>query len=205
MDNDPPPVTPPDPERPGAWVEVPTPLASPKRRSTGLLVAVVALVVAGLVAIVVVTRGGGPTIPDEVAGQPRITAGPTVEVLDAIGDLEVDGVSMDVAIYGTELAPAYMVMIVSGDIGGDAGDMLGTLPEGVFSDRNVSVDFSSSIRATVDGVGYVCAPAVGADLGTEVTMCLFAGGDLGGIVMSLTPAAVQGLMATTQRLVDEIG
>ncbi len=199
------PPAPPEPGQPEPWVEVPTPMAAPKERNKGLLVAVVILVVIGLIAIVMLTQGGGPgELPDELAGQPRVTSGPAAEVLGAFDDLEVAGVSMDLAIYGTELAPAYMVMSASGDLGGGAQGMLSTLPTGMFSNAGAQIDFSKSVTANVDGVEYVCAPATNTDAGMNVSMCLYSGDDLGGVVMSFTASDLNALMSTTQDLVAEI-
>jgi hypothetical protein len=201
---------PPLPAAPRAWgdddppVEVPTPAPVPARRHVGVLVAMTILVVIVIVAVVA-SAGGDGGLPDRLGGQVRVTEGPAVEMLDAVGDIEVEGVSFTVAMYGPVLNPAYMVMTFEGDIPGGSEGMLESMPTGMFSDADAQIDFSRKITAVVDGVEFVCVPATNTTVGVEMSMCLFARDGGGGVVLGLASGDLDALMATTQELVAETG
>jgi hypothetical protein len=211
MDRDTPDLPPEPPQMPAAprpWgeeapVEVPTPIqAAPRRRFPW-----VAVIVGGiaLVAIVLLLNRGGGDLPDRVGGQPRVSEGPAAEMLDAFEQMDVGGVSIEMAIYGPSLNPAYMVMLFEGDVPQDEGDLLSSLPPGLVSGTDAQIDFSQQVTAEVDGTQIACAPATNTAVGMEIAMCLFAGEDVGGVVMSIVSPNVPALMATTQQLVADLG
>lgn len=196
------------PPAPRPWgeeapVEVPTPIrATPVRRSPWVAVLLGGLAV---IAVVLVLTRDGSSLPDRVGGQPRITDGPVVETLGSLQETGVAGVSMEIAVYGPPLNPAYMVMTFEGEIPEDEGGLLSSLPPGLVSDADAQIDFSQQVTAEVEGTQIACAPATNTAEGMEIAMCLFAGDDHGGVVMSIVSPNVPALMATTQQLVADMG
>jgi hypothetical protein len=126
-------------------------------------------------------------------------------MLDALEEMEVEGVSFTIAMYGPGLNPTYLVMTFDGDIPGGSENLLSSLPAGMFSNADAEIDFSQQVTAEVDGVDYVCVPATNTSVGAELSMCLFAAEGEGGVVLGLASSDLDALMATTQELVAETG
>jgi hypothetical protein len=199
------------PTAPRAWgdddppVPVPEPAQAPApSRHLGLVAVIVVLAVAVVVAVIAFAGGGGG-LPDRLGGQAQVTEGPAADAVEMIEDMEVEGVSFDVGLYGPPLNPAYMVMTFEGDVPSGTEGLLSSLPAGTFSNADAEIDFTKQITATLDGTEIVCAPATNTAVGMDMAMCLFAGGGTGGVVMGIASTDLQALMGTTQELVGELG
>lgn len=192
----------------GSPTPTPATSSSAGRRWWPVLAAVVVAVVAGVVVFSLLRNGSG--LPDELAGQARVTDGPMAEVMASFDGMEVMGVTFDVAIYGGELLPSYMVMVMNGDMPGtDPESLLQTLPSGIVSQSGATVDFSQAISEQVDGTEYACVPAASDQAGAgafgqEMTMCVFQGEGASGLVMSFLGEDLNALMDVTQELYGEL-
>lgn len=205
------PVSPALPPMPGEqmsqWTaRQPSTPAAPARRRWPVVVALAVALVAAVVTFLVL-RGGGSSLPDRIGGQDRVESGPMAEVMESFDGVEIMGVSFDVALYGGELLPSYMVTVINGDMPGtDPQSLLTALPSGVVSQDGATVDFSKAISEQVGDTEYVCVPAASdqpqAGFGQEMTMCVFQGGEASGIVISFLGEDLQALMDVTQELHD---
>lgn len=88
---------------------------------------------------------------------------------------------MEVAFYGRGPEPLYTVMLVEDPRGslGSPESLLDTLPTGVASRGQVTVDFTQAVTATEGGVEYVCVSGQGADAGLLDDVSLPGRGDRG--------------------------
>jgi hypothetical protein len=187
-------------------VQAPAP-APPRRRWWPVALALVVAIVAGVVTYAALA--GGSSLPDSLGGADRVTEGPMAEAMNAFDDMEIMGVTFDVAIYGGDLLPNYMVMVINGDVpGSDPESLLSTLPAGVVAQNGASVDFSKAISEQVGDTEYVCVPAANeqatSGFGQDMSMCVFQGPDNSGIVMSFLGEDLTGLMDVTQELYAEL-
>lgn len=178
------------------------PMAPARGRSAWvLLIAIGAVIVAGIVLAVALSGGGGTALPDELAGQARIESGPFAEVFEALEDGEVSGMSFDIAVYGGELQPRYLVMLLRGDIpAGNAESLLSSVPAGLVGNGQASIDFSEALTDEVDGVEYLCAPAADAASGQTMTMCMFRNDGGVGIVMATTEESLPRMLDLTKQV-----
>jgi hypothetical protein len=186
----------------------PAPPPSAARRWWPVIAALGVAVVAGAVVFLLLNRDASP-LPDELAGEQRVTSGPMAEAMSAFEDFEMMGVTFDMGVYGGELLPTYMVMVINGQMPGtDPESLLTTLPSGIVSQNGATVDFSRAISDQVGDTEYVCVPATSdqptVGFGEEMTMCVFQGGDSSGIVMSFLGQDLQALMGVTQELYGEL-
>jgi len=194
---------------PAAWGEPVTPSPTPPKRRFGLVAAIVGLVVIGAIAIVVLTNGGGGSgLPDAFGGAERIDSGPMAELFSGMSDaFSQAGMEIDLAIYGGELLPRYMIMTVEGETVG-ADPLSSGLQQGLVSGMGGQIDMSQAIEETVDGVYYVCVPAAnpqaGAGFGSEMGICLYQDGDRVAVAMSLTNDELHGLLDQTKELHSDL-
>lgn len=144
---------------------------------------VTVVIVLAAVAAAWLLVGSGEGFPDELADEPRIDAGPTVEALEGF---EVDGTPYDAAVYGAEPDPRYVVLA------SDAGDPIDA--EALFSALPVEVLDESPVRLTTlaGGTGEdargerTCVQAATA-AGRRFSWCTFTRDELAGMLVSLEP------------------
>ena len=192
----------------GAWgtpEAPPRPEPPPGLRAGWIVIGVVAV---ALVVLVLVLVMGGSALPDRFAGAERVTSGPIADMVSGMTDMiEEAGVSVDLALYGGELDPRYMVLTMEG-AGVSGQDLTDQLQQGLPASVGGEIDLSEAIEESVDGVEYVCVPATGqqfAALGGNVGICLYQDGDQVAMTMSLRDDQLYGLMKETQALHDAIG
>ncbi len=100
----------------------------------------------------------GPTLPDVVAGTPRIT---TQEMRDFEAQLveEGEGSNLDVAagVYGTGPVPSFIVLLVEGRTSEATDDIFSQFVMGM-SSGGATVDESATVSGELEGLEYRCVP-----------------------------------------------
>jgi hypothetical protein len=190
----------------GSGTPMPVPV-EPTRSRAGLWIVVGLVVVLAVVAVIAIA-GGGSSLPDSFGGADRVDSGPMAELVESMSDsFDVGGVEMDFAIYGGELDPRYMVILVEGDAATMGGSLTDQFRQGFAGGMGAQIDMDAAIEDSVDGVDFLCVPAAAeqfAAFGGEVGMCVFQDGDQVGMAMSLQDAQLYGLMEHTQALHDAV-
>jgi hypothetical protein len=192
---------------PGGYETAPAP---PKRR-WGLLVGVVVLAVVVVAAIIAFAGGGGSALPDSFAGAERVNSGPVADFLEQYSSsFDQLGVDMEFAVYGSEINPSYMILTMQGDAvasGGGTGSLTDQFEQGFASGFNAQLDESQAVEDTVDGVYYVCMPAVGQQVSSGVGrlgICLYQDDDMVAMVMSIGDDQLHELLDQTKDLHDQL-
>lgn len=201
----------PDARRPwGTAIETPPARQS---RSGLVLAAVLAVVVIGAGLAWVVSRGGGENFPETLAGQPRNRSDMVQQMEDLFSSFEFGDMRIRVAVYGSDTAPASMIMVFDGlpdaAFAGSSEDFFSSFGSQVVSSAQASIDMAGAAKETRDGVDYLCAPFQGATstgFGASVagTMCVFRG-DVAGMVMFISGAPQPGAaIGITEEAYDTI-
>jgi hypothetical protein len=133
-----------------------------KKSNAGIVIAFVAgLAVLGVVAVYVLTQGGGG-LPDELAGHPRSDSEIANEIEEMIGGFDIGGVSIDVALYGTS-EPVAMLMIMDGlpaaatDVPADV--FFDGFASGFAQQQGLGIDPTEGIRQSSGGADFLCVDA----------------------------------------------
>jgi hypothetical protein len=92
----------------------PAPTPTRTRDPLALVGVVVVLVVLAVAGITLLGGHGGRSFPETLGGQPRATGDLADRVEKALGDYEMQGMTVDVALYGPEQEPSGMIMIIKG-------------------------------------------------------------------------------------------
>jgi hypothetical protein len=156
--------------------------------------AVVGAIVVGLVALLaaglfMLHRGDG--LPDSIAGLQRLETAEAETFEQTLSATEFSGITFRGAMYGTNGQPQLIVELFEGVpdyvMDGPLDDFFGGAAGGFANGSGGSVDLSSRMSETRDGVQYVCAsfqggiaPIPGAPSGGA--LCVWSGEDLGLIV-----------------------
>jgi hypothetical protein len=188
---------------PAAPPGVPPPSRRDFRIGIVAILAFSALVVGGVV-LFVTSRGQG--FPDQLGGYDRNRSDAVREIEDALGSIEVMGVTMDVAVYGSDVNPAVILFTIEGvpsefgDMGSDA--FFSSFMEGFQGGYPGSGEFdpSSVVQRSVDGVDYFCAAmgVVSAAGAQPTAICVFRGEVVGMLMVTTTSSP-----ATALRLSEE--
>jgi hypothetical protein len=183
------------------------PTVTPSRAGFTLAVVLAVVGLAGVLAFLLL-RGGGPRFPDRVAGHERNRSDQVQQIEELISDIQVGDMQMDVAVYGEDIAnPAAMLMVIRGApealVGGTSEEFFQGVPSQVMSNGQASVDFSRAVKASVEGVDYLCVP-VQAPTSTgfgpirNATACVFRGEVLGLVLFSSGPSPISAMTFTQQ-------
>lgn len=131
----------------------------PKKSSTGLVIGfIAAIVVLGAVAVFFL-MGGGSALPDELAGHPRSESEIAKQLEEMFQGFEVQGMSLDVALYG-ESEPVAIMMLFRG-----LPDIATNVPSDVFFDgfaagfaqqQGLGIDPAAGVRASGNGADFLC-------------------------------------------------
>jgi hypothetical protein len=180
-----PPEIPPDPDAIAAEKD------ARARRAVRAAIAIGGALVIGLVVLIVVlTRGDG--FPDEIGGKPRITSDQAKELEDAIAEQDVQGLQLDMALYGAGDQPQIFVVIVRGT--SDALGVAKDSPEfwdafgkgfasGFASTSGGAVVNAKPLTREKDGVRYYCVGYAGVASGmSDGSMCVFVAEEIGLLV-----------------------
>jgi hypothetical protein len=181
---------------PPTWSSLPpVPAPTPTRRPLLLVSVVVALVVLAVAGVTLLGGHGAPSFPDTLGGQPRATGGVADQVESALSDYKVQGMTVDVALYGPEQDPSVMLMLIEG-----APDVVKTMSRDEFFDTfstgfasgfagatGQRVDFTTGLKETRGDADYLCA-ASSATVGATSSgaVCVFRGDVLGVLLTSST-------------------
>lgn len=180
-----PPEIPPDP----AAIEAAK--ARQTRRATIAAVAIgVALVIGIGLLVFALNRGDG--FPDEIDGKPRITSEEAAEVEDLFESQEIQGLSMEIALYGTGDEPSVIVMVLNGmdDAFGAASgseafwQSFGKgFAQGFAATSGGSVVSGKPLTREIDGVRYFCVGVAG--VAGDGSLCMFLDEEVG-LLLSTT-------------------
>jgi hypothetical protein len=179
--------------RPGIRMPLPPPMASPSglpgsAKPTG--VPFVARIAVGVIAALLGMYGvrflfdRGPSLPDELAGQPRLT---TQAIADFEGQMAEQGEAYDLdvaaAAYGTGATPAFLVMLVEGRAIETTDELFDSLVQGM-AQGGAIVNESATDRGERDGTEYRCVPFTGA--AAAAAACMWRDDGTVGIVLDLS-------------------
>jgi hypothetical protein len=176
----------------------PAPTPTRTRDPLALVGVVVVLVVLAVAGITLLGGHGGRSFPETLGGQPRATGDLADRVEKALGDYEMQGMTVDVALYGPEQEPSGMIMIIKG-----APDALRNMSRDEFFDTfstgfasgfagasGQQVDFTNGLKETRGSADYLCAASSATAGGTASgAVCVFRGEVLGVLFTSSTSDA----------------
>lgn len=166
------------------------PVATPPGPPLGRAWTVVTVVIVlAAVAAAWLLVGSGEGFPDELADEPRIDAGPTVEALEGF---EVDGTSYDAAVYGAEPNPRYLVLVSDAGDPIDAEAVFSALPAEVLDESPVRLTTLASSGSQDSRSERTCAQAATA-AGRRLSWCAFTRDETVGVLVSLQPEDLVGL------------
>ena len=126
----------------------------------------------------------GPSLPDELAGQPRLT---TQAIRDFEEQMEEQGKAYDLELaagaYGTGATPAFLVMLVEGRAIETTDELFDSLVQGMAL-GGADVDEAATDSGARNGTEYRCVPFVGTPVGAAA--CMWREDDTVGIVVDLS-------------------
>jgi hypothetical protein len=171
----------------GATDATPVPPTAVRRATITAVIALVALVAA--IAIVVLMLAGGDGFPTTVGGKPRIQGDNVDQVEKALKSFEVDGVTFEIAVYGTGELPSIVVLRAAGDTGVvqtmSSDQFFSAFGLGLAQQTGV-IDTSRAVTRTIDGIDYICfAASHPAGATTDGSVCAYRS-DTIGVLISTT-------------------
>ena len=163
---------------------MPAPPAAPARAaSTGVRVLVgVLAAIAGYVGVQYLLGGSDVTIPDTVAGVPRMHDAMAAEFEeDLLDEAARYDMQAEAAVFGSVGVPDFLLIVVEGSTDETTDEMFDSFVQGM-SEGGATVD---SLRRTGElaGASYRCVGAEAA--GTGVGVCMWRTDDHVGIVLDL--------------------
>lgn len=180
------------PGRPGVWMPQPPSMPPPSgiQGSAKPAGATLARIAVGVIAAFLGIYGvrllfdHGPSLPDEMAGQPRLT---TQAIRDLEEQMAEQGEEYDLqlaaAAYGTGATPAFLVMLVEGRAIETTDELFDSLVQGM-AQGGANVDESATDSGERNGTEYRCVPFVGTPVGAAA--CMWREDDTVGIVVDLS-------------------
>ena len=126
----------------------------------------------------------GPSLPDQLAGQPRLS---TQAIRDFEEQMAAQGKDYDLkvaaAAYGTGATPAFLVMLVEGRAIESTDELFDSLVQGM-AQGGATVNESATDSGERDGTEYRCVPFTGAAV--EAAACMWRDDGTVGIVIDLS-------------------
>lgn len=181
------------PMRPGVRMPLPPSMPPPSgfpgaAKPTGP--SLVARIAVGLIAAFLGMYGvrllfdRGPSLPDELAGQPRLS---TQAIRDFEEQMAEQGKEYDLkvaaAAYGTGATPAFLVMLVEGRAIETTDELFDSLVQGM-AQGGVTVNESATDSGERNGTEYRCVPFTGAAV--DAAACMWRDDGTVGIVLDLS-------------------
>jgi len=167
-------------------IPAPPPVAAtPRRRSSRLARLTVGLVAAlvGYFAVQAVFGSAHVSLPDSVAGLPRMTSSAVTQLTD---QAEAQGRDWDLDVqaggYGTGLSPDIVVILVDGRASETTDQLFESFTGGVVQ-AGARVDETRQVSGERDGTEYRCVPVEGS--GLTAAACMWRDEDSVGIVLDL--------------------
>lgn len=125
-----------------------------------------------------------PSLPDELAGQPRLSTQAIRDFEEQMADQgEAYDMKLDAAAYGTGATPAFLVMLVEGQAIETTDELFDSLVQGM-AQGGANVDESATDSGERNGTEYRCVPFVGTPVGAAA--CMWREDDTVGIVVDLS-------------------
>ena len=160
-----------------------TPPSSPG--GVSMIVRIVVGVLAGLVGLFAV-RGlfdHGPSLPDQLAGSPRMTTQAAKDFEKQMAD-EGDKWDLKVAtaVYGSGVSPSFLVLLVQGKAVESTDELFKSLVDGMAS-SGATVDEAATVSGQHEGADYRCVPVGSAQ--TQAGACMWRADGTVGIVIAL--------------------
>jgi hypothetical protein len=190
----------PNPPTPPPRPDLATQPPASRRRRWPSVVAVLLLANAGVVALLL-TRGAGPDVPDQIAGLPRLRTDQAKAFEDLLSSYRAGGLSLRGGMYGSGGRPELILerFVGSDDpfqgipietVLGEAGSAFG---QGVAGGGEI--DTGATMSQSRGGARYACAPYHGAvpGAGDMSIICIFAGQASGILVDLRTPETTSAL------------
>lgn len=213
----PPPVQTPQGVQPGVAPNV-HPGVMPKKSNAGLMIGFVLFIaLLGAAVVYFLTSGGGGGFPEVLAGHPRSDSEIAKQVEEAFGSFDVQGMSIDVALYG-EGTPVAMFMTLDG-LPAAATDMPADVffdgfAAGIAQQQGLGIDIGAGVRASANGADFLCVDAPAGSLSGGFStggfgsaqggaFCAFRGETVG-IVMLFDGTTASVAMPAVQQAYDEI-
>lgn len=156
------------------------------KNNTGLFVGigVLALVVIGAVLFFALKKSGGGDFPESLGGIPRSHSAQTQQIESELKKINFQGMTIDVAVYGSDIAPSHIAMIfnnVPASLKGQSlTPFLDQVASGFTGTSGGTVDTSQAVSESRDGVEYLCVPI--SQSGQSGAFCVFNGDKLGAVV-----------------------
>ncbi len=144
---------------------------------------VAAAVIAGAAVFLVGKLRGGVGFPESIIGIPRVHS-PVIDAAIEQGKKRqgVDGMEMDMAVYGTDTLPRLFVLWVRAPGGTDPEEAFRLFAQGASSTGNTAVQTTRMTTENVDGTDYICAPVTGQ---LAADMCFWHDGDIYWVLLDL--------------------
>ena len=126
----------------------------------------------------------GPSLPDQMAGQPRLSTQEIRDFEEQMAD-EAEGYDLKVAAaaYGTGATPAFLVMLVEGRAIETTDELFDSLVQGM-AQGGATVNESATDSGERDGTEYRCLPFSGQ--GVTAAACMWRDDGTVGIVIDLS-------------------
>ena len=125
-----------------------------------MVVRIVVGVVAGLVGMFAVRTffDRGPSLPDQLAGAPRMTTQAAKDFEKQMAD-EGDKWDLKVAsgVYGSGTAPSFLVLLVQGEAVETTDELFDSLVSGMAS-SGATINKASTVSGQHEGAEYRCVP-----------------------------------------------
>jgi len=126
----------------------------------------------------------GPSLPDELAGQPRLSTQAIRDFEEQMADQGKDyDLKMAAAAYGTGATPAFLVMLVEGRAIESTDELFDSLVQGM-AQGGATVNESATDSGERNGTEYRCVPFTGAAV--EAAACMWRDEGTVGIVLDLS-------------------
>ena len=195
--------------RPAGRVGVPPmpgPPPVPPPTTSGGSSAIVRLGVGVLVALVVSfgvrsVLSGGPSLPDTLAGTPRMTSQDAKDIEQEMIDYgERYDMSVAAGAYGTGVTPTFFVMLIDARSDEDTDDIFNGFVGGLTS-GGASAESSAITSGERDGLEYRCVPVAAAQI--QAAACMWRDDDSFGVVFRFD-AGVDDTTDLLVRVHDEV-
>jgi hypothetical protein len=168
---------------------MPAPPSMPLPPDTGSGPSALARVLVGAAAALIAMFGvravldRGPSLPNVLAGTPRIT---TQAVKDfekqMVDDGKRSGLDVAAGAYGSGAVPTFVVLLVDGRSVEATDDIFSQFVDGMAS-GGATVDANATVRGEHAGLEYRCVPVVAPQI--EAAACMWRDGDTVGVVFRL--------------------
>ena len=150
-----------------------------------MIVRIVVGVAAGLIGMFAVRTlfDRGPSLPDQLAGSPRMTTQAAKDFEKQMAD-EGDKWDLKVAsaAYGSGVAPSFLVLLVQGNAIETTDELFDSLVTGMAS-SGATIDGASTVSGQHGGADYRCVPLSAGQ--TQAGACMWRSDRTVGIVIGL--------------------